>query len=670
MSEAERKAAMDKWVKNISDHDLSEGEKSFLAKGMNHAVTPEKLPMDELITSVEVAAKLVGVSSAAGHEIRSRSIQILSKAKPPSSNLTKEERAGMISLSKNKEIMCLPADKGRVAVVMNTSEYKTKIAAILSDENTYRKLKSNPTRKYKEKLVALLQDLRDSKVITGVKYLQLYPTAEETPKLYGLPKVHKANIPLRPIVACRGSIAYDTARFTADLISPLVGKTRYFLKNSKDLVEKLRDIVLEDDEELVSFDVVALFTSVPVKESIVIIGDILSNDDTLSERTDLSVKQVLGLLEYCLTTTYFQYACEYYEQVEGAAMGSPLSPLVANLFMEHFEQRAIESFKYNLKFWGRYVDDVISVLKRAHYDELMSHLNTQHKAIQWTGERETNSHLPALDVDTVRKSNGSLTFKVYRKPTHTDQYLSFDSNQPLQHKLGVIRTLYHRADTIVTDPEDRKAEKEHIKKALSVCGYPEWAFQITKNGEASKEPSPESSTSKSWAKVNIPYVPGVTESLQRLFRKHGVQAHAKPFNKVRSIVVSPKDKVDPTERCDTVYHIKCADCPATYTGESSQPLRERLKQHKRVSSVVGLHIRDTKHSIDWDNTKVLDRESNWTKRGVKEAINIRRHKPTLNKDKGRHHLPAAFDKLVLCDQHSRSSERVNPTTQEIQHPSH
>ena len=75
-------------------------------------------------------------------------------------------------------------------------------------------------------------------------------------------------------------------------------------------------------------------------------------------------------------------------------------------------------------------------------------------------------------------------------------------------------------------------------------------------------------------------------------------------------------------------------------------------------------MKTTDHSIDWDNTKVLDRESNWTKRGVKEAINIRRHQPTLNKDKGHHHLPAAYDQLVLSDLHPRSSERVNPTTQE------
>ena len=441
-----------------------------------------------------------------------------------------------------------------------------------------------------------LQNLRDTEVITPTKYLQLYPTSEETPKLYGLPKVHKPGTPLRPIVACRGSIAYDTARFTADLISPIVGKTRYFLKNSKDLVEKLKGVTVLDDEELVSFDVVALFTSVPVQEALTIIGDRLRDDDSLSERTKLSVKQIIGLLGYCLTTTYFQYNGEYYEQTEGAAMGSPLSPLVANLFMEHFEQRAIATFQHSLQFWGRYVDDVLALIKRCHFEGLLEHLNSQHPAIKWTAEREKDLHLPCLDVDTVRKPDGSLTFKVYRKPTHTDQYLNFESSQPLQHKLGVIRTLNHRAEIIVTDEEDKRAEKERIKKTLAVCGYREWTHHVTKKREASTPSEARRPDIHKKGHVTIPYVPGVTESLQRLFRKHGVQAHAKPFNTIRSMVVAPKDKAKAMERCDTVYHIKCADCPATYTGETGQPLAARLKQHKREASVVGRHIKSTGHT--------------------------------------------------------------------------
>ena len=122
-------------------------------------------------------------------------------------------------------------------------------------------------------------------------------------------------------------------------------------------MNKLSSVILDDSEELVSFDVSALFTSVPVQESIRIIKERLTNDTSLQTRTSMSVDQITQLLEYSLTTTYFQYDGEYYQQTEGAAMGSPVSPIVANLFMEAFESKALSSYPTPPCFWGRYVDD-------------------------------------------------------------------------------------------------------------------------------------------------------------------------------------------------------------------------------------------------------------------------------------------------------------------------
>ena len=104
-------------------------------------------------------------------------------------------------------------------------------------------------------------------------------------------------------------------------------------------------------------------------------------------------------------------------------MGLPVSPIVANLFMDDYEGKALEAYQDAPKYWGRYVNDVIAVIKTANIEPFTQHLNAQHTSIPWTSELETDGKLPMLDTLTTRRTDGSLKFSVYRKPTHTDQYL-------------------------------------------------------------------------------------------------------------------------------------------------------------------------------------------------------------------------------------------------------
>ena len=99
---------------------------------------------------------------------------------------------------------------------------------------------------------------------------------------------------------------------------------------------------MESDEILVSFDVSSLFTNVPVGEAVSIIRERLGEDGTLEDRTSLSSERIADLLEMCLRSTYFSFGGNFYEQKEGAAMGSPVSAVVANLYMEFFEELALE----------------------------------------------------------------------------------------------------------------------------------------------------------------------------------------------------------------------------------------------------------------------------------------------------------------------------------------
>ena len=127
------------------------------------------------------------------------------------------------------------------------------------------------------------------------------------------------------------------------ILKPLVGKSPLHIQNNQDFMEHLKDIQLGPDVVMVSYDVRTLFTSVPIQPALGVIEKLLNEDPDLQNRTTMSTKQIMDLLEFCLRSTYFTYRGKFYEQVEGAAMGSPISPIVANLYMENFENRALQS---------------------------------------------------------------------------------------------------------------------------------------------------------------------------------------------------------------------------------------------------------------------------------------------------------------------------------------
>ena len=150
-----------------------------------------------------------------------------------------------------------------------------------------------------------------------------------------------------------------------------------------------------------------------------------------------------------------------------------------------------------------------------------------------------------LDTLITRRDDGSVKLGVYRKPTHTDQYLNFGSHHPIQHKLGVVRTLMDRCRNIVTEEEDRVSEEEHIKSALKKCGYPDWTFSKVKtqieNGP-NKKNQDKPKEEKCKGSVLLPYVQGVSECIHRILLKHKIASAFKPINTLRQTLVHPKDK--------------------------------------------------------------------------------------------------------------------------------
>ena len=147
----------------------------------------------------------------------------------------------------------------------------------------------------------------------------------------------------------------------------------------------------------------------------------------LREMTPWKRGLYLDLLRFVLTTTYFLFRGTIYKQRFGAAMGSPVSPVVANLYMEFLEQQSITTAPISCRprLWKRYVDDILDIVNKDQVDNLTDNLNQTdpRDSIKFTYEKESNNSIPFLDTLIVCKPDGSVKRLVYRKATHTDQYL-------------------------------------------------------------------------------------------------------------------------------------------------------------------------------------------------------------------------------------------------------
>ena len=161
--------------------------------------------------------------------------------------------------------------------------------------------------------------------------------------------------------------------------------------------------------------------------------------------------------------------------------------------------------------WKRYVDDTFTILDRDQVDGFLQNLNNQQPTIRFTMETEKDNSIPFLDTSRIRDSNGLLTTSVYRKPTHTDQYLAYDSHHPQSVKRGIVtcKCLYDRAKHLITKPSVISKEKKHLSSVLVSNGYPfSFIRKLTKTTRptANNEPMQEFKST-----VVLPYIKGVSE---------------------------------------------------------------------------------------------------------------------------------------------------------------
>jgi len=213
------------------------------------------------------------------------------------------------------------------------------------------------------------------------------------------------------------------------------------------------------------------------------------------------------------------------------------------------------------------VNDILEVVKKGSVEKLTEFLNELDDSNNIKFTYEVEQPLLTITVTISRsavkqdKKNGGLKLQIYRKPTHTDQYLNFSSHHPTEHKLSVVRILLERSQCLITEIEDRKREDSHVEEDFRACGYPKWTFDKVRRQIESKrhKKTRQQCDSSQLPMVVTPYVENISEAVARKTRKHNVPVAMKPHKTLKSVLVPPKDKQEKEDLTECVYKVPCAN---------------------------------------------------------------------------------------------------------------
>lgn len=549
-------------------------------------------------------------------------------------------------LKLNKNIIITKSDKGGTTVVMFKDDYHNKMIDLLNDTTTYVIVPEDPTIALNKEVKSLLTKLKNKKVIDSKTCNSLFSEDPISPRAYGLPKTHKPGIPIRPIVSTIGSPCYS--KHICKILKPLTINSKYNIKNSYNLKELVDNIRLEENDVLVSFDVVSLFTNIPLA----LAREILIQKWSSLNLENINITEFLAIFDLCtIKSNYFQYDGKIYTQTDGLAMGNPLSPILADIVMESLFDTKLNEISKAPTIIYKYVDDIFMAIPEKMIDPLKAAFESFHPKIKFTVEKEKHDELPFLEMKLIRCGKSVIT-NWYHKETASNRLLNFFSSHPHQMKYNVALSFVKRVFHL-SDVKFRELNKKRIRIILTKNNYPEKYIDKLIRSALYTYKNKNTNTIDGNKVIfgSLTNVQGLTDTIHNSLKSMNKKLliAKKTHNTLASVFTSLKDPIPKSKIEGVVYSIPC-ECGSTYIGETGKTMDVRIKQHmndvrltknkiekeeidaENIHGKTALvkHSINNKHSFDFKNARIIDRESHTRKRRFKEMCHIWNNSHNIN----------------------------------------
>jgi hypothetical protein len=497
-----KQSSYDELVTNLSEYTLTDSEKSLLAKGLKFIPDRKKIDSTKLLADLGewerrmrlreffhdkdtqkvkpeqdmfTVKKESNFTPSKGRDAwLDLYIQLVkndvvnSVGKSGNLNVTKEEKAALMSLLNNDHILIRPADKGSGIVVVNKAEYIDKLHSEMTGSTSYTETTGDLTTASTKAVKKLVNKMYADRAITKELRQYLIPRYPTAGKLKGNPKLHKQGAPYRVIVSGMDTATEKMAEVAEYELNEFVTKSPSYIRDTTDFINKLEAVhrPLPEGAILFCFDVVKLYPSIPREEGLA------ACKEALESRSDpiVPTKYALEMIETVLDHNNFNLGDRHFVQTDGVAIGSRLGCNFACSYMRKWDEELLK-FHTTPHLYKRYIDDGFGIWLHG-VDSLkafLEHANSIHSNIK-VELRWSMEEVDFLDTRVVLE-NGDLHTDLYTKPTDKQLYINSSSCHPKHTKKGLAYGLGLRIRRICGREEDYQRRRRDLKTQLRKRGY-------------------------------------------------------------------------------------------------------------------------------------------------------------------------------------------------------
>ena len=563
-------------------------------------------------------------------------------------NLLPSERRTLEQL-KNKDLMCLPSDKGGEFCIIERARYIQIGKEHLSDTNLYQEVPSMTAKTIENKINKIWKLIAQKNNLGFVLIKGHTSSNTDLARFYFLIKTHKVGhaLKIRPIVSNINCPSTKMSWLLDKILKPLIQHIPSHLDNTAHLVSRLKQIppgTVQSHNYPCSLDVVSLYTSIPHEGAVEVVEDMMLEHNYTFH--NFNAHDVCNLLLAVLENNFFSFENSIYKQIHGLAMGSSVSAILAILYMGKVELRALNLLGTRVAFYARYVDDVVVLTKSRDeaeaihetFNNIDPHIKFE---IEHPTEDSTTKTLKLLDIALSIERDGTLSFDFYKKSAKKPIFVNHKSALPTRNKRNYVKNERNR---IINNCSDKNNARKHMKtfnSVLKLNDYPE-NFIMKSSPNYNR---PRNEENKTYSYFNVPYInDAINRRITKGFQREGLPVRL--FHKNFSLRSALKCKYSNNTSCNKrdcilqnnmcmrkniVYQIKCNKCLEVYIGSTIRPLHDRISEHiKNDNSSVKKHMSICGSSCSNLEIKIIDRETRKGNLRIREAFHINKCKPRLN----------------------------------------